>query len=107
MTEGALYSLREKFPGLFLDMLGNGVLPTSLLSIAAEMAGEVENIYRDRARTALLALRDHPSPSVREGVAYGLALLGCEAEIVPLLRDTSHGVSVAAQSLLGTKGELL
>lgn len=105
MNENHLLAVRGTSPALFLDLLSTGTLSLALLSLGAEMAGEIEETYQERARTVLCALLEHPDSVVREGAVYGLAQLGSWEEVSAMQSDTSPGVSEAARSLLGTKDE--
>lgn len=57
-------------PERLIAALSDEELPAWELSFAAEVAGCLPN-----ARTSLIALLDHESPTVREGAIYGLAQL--------------------------------
>jgi HEAT repeat protein len=61
-------ALANSDPDLLITELLRGTLPPWELSFAAEVAGCLP-----AARTALLALLDHKSPTVREGAIYGLS----------------------------------
>lgn len=102
ISRNQLKQLLDIDPELLLLLIECGHLQPSVLTYAAEFAGNISN--SKRVRKALTPLLDHSSPMVREGALYGLAdhldseLKKVIAEIVR--HDKSPGVKSTAEDIL-------
>lgn len=101
--------LKKKYPEQLISLVESGKLEASLLTVVAEMLGDLDSSFSDKVRKALIPLLSDSSPVVREGAIYGLQ--GTHSNSVVRFKlldmaskDTSKGIREICSRIINNIG---
>jgi HEAT repeat protein len=98
--------MADEDPTKLLRLLADNELEPTMVSLAAEAAGQIAE-HPERIEAILLGLLTHKEACVREGAVLGLAQLGTEAALTGLRRVRDNDQSQAVRMVADEALELL